>query len=442
MRVRPPSWLIRPVYLALINILFPLILLVIWPLLLFKEKRRKTLLPRLGFQGYPALQKKAARPVWLHALSVGELVSSLPLIDALRSRMGDRPLVVSVSTLAAHQLATKRIKDKVDGLFYFPYETALAYRRCLARIHPALFVLVETDVWPGYLGHFLRQGIPSILVNGRLSERTFRSQHYWWSLFGPAYNAFEAIHGQSQAENDRYLALGVRPEQLAVPGNLKFDAISPSRRKGGSEGLHRILGFSPGDRILIAGSTHSGEESAVLAAFKGLRETFPVLKLLLVPRHPERAEEVYDLVLDLDFKVARLTDMEIREPDVVVINRIGYLSRLYPMAEMVFVGGSLVRKGGQNPIEPAMAGKPILLGPDMSDFPDIAPALLEADGAVEVTGSGEIQNQWRAWLEDPQLAARVGANARTTVARHRGMSVDLADAIAERLAHPPQSPPS
>lgn len=440
MRLPIPSWLVRPVYLLLINVVFPLVLLLVWPLLLLKEKRWRTLLPRLGFQPYPSFKPDRPRPVWLHALSVGELVSALPLIDALRSRLGDRPLVVSVSTLAAHRLAIKRLKDRADGLFYFPYETALAYRRCLARIRPALFVLVETDVWPGTLGWFSRQGVRSVLVNGRLSDRTLRSQRRWWSLFRPAYDAFEMICGQSAAENQRYLDLGIRPEQLGVPGNLKFDALAAGASKGGGDALRRILGFAPGDRIVIAGSTHAGEEIAVLVAFRALRVSFPELKLLLVPRHPERAESVYDLVLEAEFKAARLTDMETRDPDVVVINRIGYLSRLYPVAEAAFVGGSLVRRGGQNPIEPAMAAKPIVFGPDMRDFPDIAPDLLAAGGAVAVEDSEGIREQWQAWLDDPALAAKAGSLAKATVAKHQGTAERLAEELVERLAPSSESP--
>lgn len=442
MRLPIPSWLIRPVYLLLINIVFPLILLLIWPLLLLKEKRRKTLLPRLGLQYYPPFKSGRPGPVWLHALSVGELVSAMPLIDALRSRLGDRPLVVSVSTLAAHRLAAKRLKDRADGLFYFPYETALAYRSCLARIRPALFVLIETDVWPGTLGWFSRQGVRSVLVNGRLSDRTLRSQHRWWSLFEPAYAAFEMICGQSASENQRYLELGVRPDQLGKPGNLKFDALASGTSKEGGVALRRILGFAPSDRIVIAGSTHAGEERAVLAAFCGLRTSFPELKLLLVPRHPERAEAVYDLVLDANLKAARLTDMETREPDVVVINRIGYLSRLYPVAEAVFVGGSLVRRGGQNPIEPAMAARPIVFGPDMRDFPDIAPDLVAAGGAVVVEDGTGIRTQWEKWLADPALGEKAGSRARDTVAKHQGTAERLADDLVGRLVSSSGSPAS
>lgn len=433
MRLPIPSWLAWPVYFFLTDIVFPLALLLVWPVLLLKEKRRRTLLPRLGFQKYPDLDDKGSGPVWVHALSVGELISALPLILGLREHLADRRLVVSVSTLAAHRIAEKRLKGSIHGLFYFPYETALAYRRCLARIRPALFVLVETDIWPGYLRHFSKRGIRSLLVNARLSDRSLRSQNHWWCLFGPAFEAFESIYGQSVGETERFAALGVEPKRLGPPGNLKFDAVLQGANDGSGEGLRRVLGFGSDDRILLAGSTHRGEEAVVLSVFSKLREDDPDLKLLIVPRHPERAEEVVDLSLDAGFKFARLTDLEIINPDVVVINRIGYLSRLYPIAEIAYVGGSLVPKGGQNPIEPAMAAKPILFGPDMSDFPDIAPELVEADGARMVADGDDIYACCREWLDFPDRAIRVGANARRVIERHRGTTGRLVEEIANRL---------
>jgi 3-deoxy-D-manno-octulosonic-acid transferase len=433
MRLPIPSWLAWPVYLFLTGIVFPLVILVVWPVLLLREKRRRTLLPRLGFQKYPDFDDAGLRPVWVHALSVGELISALPLIEGLRARLGDRPLVVSVSTLAARRIAEKRLSGSIDGLFYFPYETAIAYRRCLARIRPALFVLVETDVWPGYLRYFSKSGVPSLLVNGRLSERSLRSQRRWWCLFGPAFETFEVIYGQSAGETERFASLGIERNRLGHPGNLKFDAIAQGASEEAGEGLRRVLGFGPHARILLAGSTHRGEEAVILTAFSRLRADDPELKLLIVPRHPERAEEVVDLSLDAGFKFARLTDLEVRDPDVVVINRIGYLSRLYSIAEIAYVGGSLVPKGGQNPIEPAMAAKPILLGPDMSDFPDIAPELVEAGGACLVADGDEIYARCREWLDHPDRAVRAGAKARGVIEKHQGTTGRLIEEISDRL---------
>jgi len=370
----------------------------------------------------------------VHALSVGELVSAIALIRELRGQVADhRPVVVSVSTLAAHRIAEKRLKDEVDGLFYFPYDTAVAYRRCLAHIRPALFVLVETDIWPGYLRYFSRRGVCSLLVNGRLSERSLRSQRRWWGLFGPAFDAFSMVYGQSAFELERFASLGIGKERLGRPGNLKFDAVGGGAGDGAGDGLRRILGFGKEDRILLAGSTHAGEEALVLSAYLRLRVDDPGLKLLLVPRHPERAEKVVDLLLDEGLRVARLTDREILSPDVVVINRIGYLSRLYPIASIAFVGGSLVAKGGQNPIEPAMAAKPILFGPDMSDFPDIAPELVEAGGACVVANGNEIHDRCREWLEHPDRAIRAGACGRRVVEQYRGTAGRLAMEILSRL---------
>ncbi|MEZ5276160.1 MAG: 3-deoxy-D-manno-octulosonic acid transferase [Opitutaceae bacterium] len=430
-----PSWLARPAYFLFSAIVFPLVLALGWPFLLLKEKRRKTLLPRLGFQPYPKTDVDGPGPVWIHALSVGELLSAVPLIEGLRARLGDaRPIVVSVSTLSGRLIAGKRLEGKIDGLFYFPYDTPLAYRRCFSRIRPDLFVLVETDVWPGYLSFFRSRGIPCVLVNGRLTERSFCSFARWWSLFGPAFAVFRMIYPQSVREASRFRDLGVGPDRLGRPGNLKFDANGGSVSEDGGRSLRKILGFEPNDRILIAGSTHAGEERTLLEVFARLRGEVDGLKLILVPRHPERGLEVRDICRASGFEVALLTDRRIERPDVVVVDRLGFLGRFYPLAEMAFVGGSIVPKGGQNPIEPALAGKPIVFGPDMSDFPDIAPELVERGGARVITDGDALHKVMLDWLMHRDEAAEAGAKALEAVEAHRGITDHLVEELVELLA--------
>ena len=430
-----PSWLARPIYFLLSGLVFPLVLAVAWPFLLLKEKRRKTLLPRLGFQPYPEIGADGPGPVWIHALSVGELLSAVPLIEGLRARLGaTRPILVSVSTLSGRRIAEKRLEGKIDGLVYFPYDTPLAYRRCLSRIRPALFILVETDVWPGYLRLFHSRRIPCVLVNGRLTERSLRSFERWWGLFGPAFEVFRAVYPQSPREASRFRHLGVAPERLGRSGNLKFDAVWGSVTEDGGRSLRKILGFEPADRIVIGGSTHAGEELTMLKAFAQLKSEVEGLKLILVPRHPERGLEVRDICRASGFEVALLTDRKIERPDVVVVDRLGFLGRLYPLAEVVFVGGSLVSRGGQNPIEPALSGKPIVFGPDMSDFPDIAPELVERGGARMIADQEALHAVMLDWLMHPEEAAEAGAKALEVVGAHRGITDFLVAEFVEMLA--------
>jgi 3-deoxy-D-manno-octulosonic-acid transferase len=433
MRLPIPSGLAFGLYWLLMNVLLPLILLLAAPLLLLKEKRRRTLLPRLGFQRYPEFAPGTPAPVWVHALSVGELLSVVPLIQRLRAELGGRPLVVSVSTYAARGLAESRLVGDSDGLVYFPFDLAYAYRRCFARIRPALFVLIETDIWPGYLTFFRQRGVPCLLLNGRLSPRSFRRLQHWWCLFGPALRTFARIFAQSPLEAERFAALGIERERLGVPGNLKFDACVARPTEEEILALRAELGYQPADRILLAGSTHRGEEEVLQRAFLKLREEFADLKLISVPRHPERGAEVRSLFASDTLRTALLTERTTPAPDVLVVNRLGYLNRLYSLATVAFVGGSLVPKGGQNPIEPAMAGKPVLFGPDMDDFPDVAPALVEGGGAFQIRGEEELIAKCRKLLQEPQLANDIGARARAVVESHAGITARLVAEIMERL---------
>ena len=257
-RLSLPSRFALAAYGFAVNVLLPPAILLAAPLLRFNPKRRATLLPRLGFQTYPEFKPNTAAPVWVHALSVGELLSAVPFLQTLKPQLGERPLVVSVSTLAARELAEARLKDFANALLYFPFDTAFAYRRCLARIRPALFVLIETDIWPGYLRHFRRADVPCWLLNGRLSPQSFHGMRRGWCLFGPALACFERIHGQSAAENDRFAALGVAAHQLGEPGNLKFDACGPPPAPDTVAALRQELLYGEHDRIVVAGSTHPG----------------------------------------------------------------------------------------------------------------------------------------------------------------------------------------
>jgi 3-deoxy-D-manno-octulosonic-acid transferase len=403
------------------------------PVLFFKEKRRATLFPRLGFQSYPKLPLESPRPVWVHALSVGELLSAVPLIRRLRNAL-DRPLVVSVSTLAAHRLARARLEGMIDGLFYFPLDTAIAYRRCYQHIRPDLFVLVETDVWPGYLSYFRQRGVRCVLVNGRLSPRSFRARQKWWCLFKDAFAAFDRIYGQSPGEVERFRQLGIESGRLGGPGNLKFDACGHPPDAEAVTKQRSGLGYERSDLIVVAGSTHPGEEAVMRRVFLKLRQELAQLKLICVPRHPHRAEEVRALFSADPVRVALFSGAPRMGPDILVVDELGHLGRLYSLAAVAFVGGSLAGTGGQNPIEPAMAGVPVLFGPDMRAFPDVAPQLVNAGSAFQVRDENELTLRCRELLADPDQRRRMGESGRALVSAHLGTADRLAAEIAE-LAH-------
>lgn len=429
------------VYLAVTNLLTPLVGLFLLPLLLFSRKRRKTLLPRLGMQRYPKASEhrrpltapNPLDPVWVHALSVGELLSGVPLLRELRKSLPPRPLYLSVSTLAAHELAVEKLSAEMDGLFYFPYDLLLPVHRCLSRIHPALFLLIETDIWPGFLAALRRRKVPCWLLNARLSPSSFRFIRSLSALFVPALATFTRIYPQSAEEGQRFLNLGLDAQKIQHAGNLKFDLAGPLPSSDAVAPLRQDLGLGERDQVLLAGSTHPGEEAILHSAFLALREDFPELKLIVVPRHPTRAAEILHLFANEGLEVVLFSRRGAAMADVVVVDRMGVLAGLYALADVTFVGGSLVNKGGQNPIEPAAAGKPVLFGPDMSDFPEVSRWLIEKGGAVSVQNPGDLIRECRRLLANPALATAIGNKARSVVDDHQGACRRIAADIIASL---------
>jgi 3-deoxy-D-manno-octulosonic-acid transferase len=370
--------------------------------------------------------------VWVHALSLGELLSAIPLIRGMKEALGPRPVVVSVSTLAGRRVADELLGEVVDGICYFPFDIPQAYGRFLKQLDPGLLVLIETDIWPGYLHAMRRRKTPCLLLNARLSQRSFRSYKRWWSLFGPAFRTFERIYPQSGTEGDRFVALGVERERLGESGNLKFDATGGPLEPETVEALRSELHLAPGRRVLLAGSTHDGEEEMVRRIFVALRREHPELHLIVVPRHPKRSEKVFRFFEGDGLSVRLLSETREEMPDVLIVDRLGYLNRLYSVADVAFVGGSFVRKGGQNPIEPAMAGRSPVFGPDMTDFPDIASELVAGGGAFQPADEGAFLEVCHRLLNNPQLAKETGMRAQALVKPHLGITARLVGQIASR----------
>jgi 3-deoxy-D-manno-octulosonic-acid transferase len=438
LQLRWPHWIV----LALYRTLFTLVLLlfvIVFPLWIFTPKRRNTLFKRLGWQDYPHTRQSSDKPVWIHALSIGELLSAGNLIEQVRRAIGDRPLYLSVSTLSAFTIATERFTRFCDGLFYFPYDVAFSVTRCLNKIDPALLVLIETDIWPGFLDEVRRRQIPCLLVNGRLSPESFRSYNSFRVLFEPAFNTFRWVYPQSSREAERFLAIGLEPARLRSSGNLKFDVALTIPETDALASLRQELNIPSDSPILIAGSTHPGEEDIIRACFLKLRNDFPALRLILVPRRPERGAEVLNLFRHDGIDATLLSHPNRSIPVVIVVDRMGYLSRLYALADIAVIGGSFVPKGGQNPIEPAACGKPVLFGPDMHDFPDVARWLLDARGAVQARNEEDLHATCHRLLTDPQEARMMGDRARRVVTDTQGATVKIVQDIVNVLQDKPLS---
>jgi 3-deoxy-D-manno-octulosonic-acid transferase len=377
--------------------------------------------------------------IWVHAVSVGEVLAARPLLVDLRRRHPRLRLFLSTTTLAGQQLARRSIAD-VDGVFYFPFDWAFTVRRTLALVNPRLFVMIETEIWPNLLRECKRRGVPTVLVNGRISYRSFPRYRLIRPFFRRVLSDVDRLCVQGDEAARRLTQLGADPSRIVVTGSLKFDSLDVTPKAGrGRERVLRFFRMSSNRPVLVAGSTARGEEDAIITVFNQLRRGGSDALLVLAARHPERFDEVERLCKAEGLSTLRRTELAIdSEPraDAVVLDTIGELAEVYRIATVVFVGGSLVPSGGHNILEPAAFGKPIVIGPYMENFSEIVEAFLANDAAVQVRSVRELTAAILSLMGDPVRRARLGAAARALVEANRGAKDKTLAAIAAVL--PPQ----
>ncbi|MGE3512469.1 MAG: 3-deoxy-D-manno-octulosonic acid transferase [Vicinamibacterales bacterium] len=362
--------------------------------------------------------------IWIHAVSVGEALTARALVADLRARYPRLRLYLSTTTMAGQQVARRGVQH-VDGVFYFPFDWTVIVRRTLDVVKPRVFVMMETEIWPNVLRLCNERGVKTVLVNGRISARSFPRYQLVRPLFRRVLQDVDRFCMQSEESARRIVELGADPERVSVTGSLKFDSL-PMPTVSHSKPRDRVLRYfrMPGSRLVVmAGSTVKGEEPAVLRAFSRVKLSVPTAMLVVAPRQPERFGEVERMARDAGFVVARRSNLPIdAEPkvDVVVLDTLGELAQLYQIATAVFVGGSLVDHGGHNILEPAVFGKPILFGPFMHNFTEIAETFLANDAAVQVASDRELEQALLQLVTDPVRRARLGAAARALVDANRG----------------------
>ena len=363
--------------------------------------------------------------IWIHAVSVGEVLTARPLVQDLRARYPRLRIFLSTTTLTGQGIARRSVRD-VDEVFYFPFDLGLFVRRTLDLVRPRLFIMMETEIWPNLLRECRRRGVRTAIVNGRLSQRSYPRYRLVRRFMRPVLDGIDAFCVQSEESARRFIDVGAHPGRVTVTGSLKFDSLDLSANTMQSRARDRVLRYfriAPGRPVLVAGSTMKGEEAAVLRAFRRVRATFPNALLIIAPRHTERTDDVEALSQDEGFRTVRRTELAIdAEPraDVVLLDSIGELATIYQLATVAFVGGSIVATGGHNILEPAVFGKPIVFGPHMSNFAEIAEAFVSNVAAVQVRNEGELDEVMVALMTDPIRRARLGAAARAIVEANRG----------------------
>jgi len=386
-------------------------------MILTSKKRRKTVLQRLGFTRFSQQKTKNInlspdhQPIWIHALSVGETLSAAELVKTVKKNFPNRKLIFSVSTATGFDEARKRLADETEYIFFYPYDILFVVKKVLRQVSPSLFVLVESDIWPTFLLELKKMNVPTVLVNARLSSSSFVGYKRLSWIMRPVLNSFSKICVQSDEQGKRFVQIGVKPDKICVTGNMKFDQKTELVSRKNIISIRKSLLISENKKIFLAGSTHPGEESILLESFVRLRSTFSDLVLVIVPRNPDRADEVCRSASDSGLVVKKMSRDKSDSSDVVVVDVMGVLGKLYAIADAAFVGGSLVACGGHNPLEPAAFAKPMIFGPDMSDFPEISRMLLHAGGAIEVRNTEHIVQTVREFLTDPVKARKVGKKA-------------------------------
>lgn len=360
--------------------------------------------------------------IWIHALSVGEVLSALPLVEAISQRFPAENIAFTVTTRQGMEIARRKLSSRVQMLLPMPLDFWWSMLRMIRHIRPKLFILVETDLWPGLLNHLAKRKIPAVLVNGRVSPRTLKSYRKFRFFISKVLDGFRACLMQTALDRARLLQTAIAAEKVKSLGNIKFDRdYAPVNEKERRDWLE-AFGLSEEDPIWVAGSTHPGEEEAVIEVFRQMQPAFPGLRLIIAPRRLERAEEVRRLAQTRGLTVVMRTAITPGSPsfDVIVLDTMGELGRLYAIAHISFVGGSLVPEGGHNLLEPASFGCPVLFGPHTDDFKIMAEDLIEAGGGIRVSDAEQLSQAVRALLSDPQERLRIGENASRFVESNRG----------------------
>ena len=407
--------------------------------MLITGKYRNSFVQRFGGrQGAILAGLKEGRRVWLHAVSVGEVTAAAPIVASMKKRKPDVQVVFSTSTETGQDMA-KRLVKEADAFIYFPLDFPFVVRKALDLVHPDVFALVETELWPNFLAACNRRGISSLMVNGRISPRSFgkyQATGFFWRRILESVAEAGMI---SDIDASRIAGIGMATEKIKVLGNAKYDALAAMASPALHEEITGRLRVRDHEKFFVAGSTHPGEEDAVIEAYKKLLARYPEFRLILVPRHIERTHDVIGVLrqsgLDDIITFTEIRDGRERgDEKVMVVDVIGELFKIYSLGTIVYCGGSLVPKGGQNILEAAAWGKVIFYGPSMDDFSQEAALLEDAGAGIRIRNARELSEGMLQILADPQDARRRGERGRAVVLANMGAAQRYAEMMIRHLA--------
>ncbi|MBI4490364.1 MAG: 3-deoxy-D-manno-octulosonic acid transferase [Deltaproteobacteria bacterium] len=403
-------------------------------LFLLGRRYREGFFQRIGF--YPLATRDALRgqrPVWIHAVSVGEALAAEGLVRRLKEEFPDRKILLSTFSPTGNAIAREKLSG-VDAIIFLPLDHPWIVSRVLRLFDPSLIIFLETEIWPNLLRAAHRRGIPTLLLSGRISKRAFRRYRLFHFFFSEVVRQFTAIGMQTEEDAQRIIQMGAYPPKVWITGNLKHAALGNGNAiQKGFEGWGLEIAEEQERRVLVAGSTHRGEEDILIEVFLSLKPHFPDLLMVLAPRHSDRFPEVERLLQRKGIRYVKKSQMNGRErglpvrgtqtglADVIFLDTLGDLLSFYSMADIAFVGGSLVDAGGHNLMEPARFRKPVLFGPHMTNFTDIAAEMKREGGGIEVKGREDLIREISGLLTDPARAKRIGELAYGLVEGDRGV---------------------
>ena len=409
------------------SLLLTIAFIVMSPLfILRRQKYASGFKQRLG--NYLEFRHDGRKVIWLHAVSVGEANAARPLVDKLLEAFPDHRIVVSATTKTGQELAQKIFTGKADAVFYFPFDWKFSVRRALENYQPSLVLLMETEIWPRFIREAKRGGAKVVIVNGRLSERSFRRYSHVRGFVASVLGDVDFALMQNERDAERIRQLGIDPKLIAVTGNLKFDQQVDEHESGLTKYFRERFGFDGSRPLIVVASTHHPEERRVLEPILNNRVKHRP-RTVFAPRHPERFDLVADILSDSGFTFARRSAPENnhdRDAEIILLDSIGELRAIYPLADIVFIGGSLIPHGGQSVLEPAAAGKAIVTGPHTENFDAVVREFLRHDALVQIPEftlddfESSLTRAFSELLSDPNKRAELGRNAGSVILANRG----------------------
>lgn len=425
----------------LYNLILIFGVLISWPywlgLILFTPKYRANFAQRLGYYPLELVHRlQGKRPIWLHAVSVGETMAALLIVKQLKAQHPEVPILISTVTVTGNQIAQQNEKY-FDGIIYFPLDFPWIVKKALHLFQPQLVMIMETELWPNFLRECNKSKIPSILINGRLSDKSVHRYRKVKPFMAKVTSSVTYLLMQSNVDAERMLSIGAPQKQVQITGNIKFDITPPHLSNEDLYQWRAIFGLNDTSTpVFVAGSTHPGEEEQILEAYKNILNLHSMTRLILVPRHPERANEVEKIIQEYGFTSVRrssLTPNSIKNNPIILVDTVGELMNIFMLADVAFIGGSLVSKGGHNVLEPAALKKPVLFGPFMNNFRESAQLLLESGGGIQVQNAQELAKEVTKLLKSNKESIRLGEKAASAVTANAGAVKRTLDTIYNYL---------